>query len=108
MEAQIRQWYSCLVAIAYKTLSREEAQIRRLVNRVLKRRPLPLIVGSDVELGEDSTDQPAVWIWLLVEPQSKLTKGELGQINELGRSIKTEIFQNNVPREPYIRLRSAA
>jgi hypothetical protein len=96
------------VAIVNKTSSNEEAQIRRLVNRVLKKSPLPSIVGSEVELGEDSTDQPAVWIWLLLEPQSKLTKGELGQINELGRSIKTEIFQNNVQREPYIRLRSAA
>jgi hypothetical protein len=96
------------VAIAYKTVPEEEAQIRRLVRSVLKKRRLPLIVGSDVELGEDSTDQPAVWISLLIDPQSKLTKREFGQINELARSIKTEIFQNNVRREPYVRLRSAA
>jgi hypothetical protein len=96
------------VAIAHKKVPEEEAQIRRLVRRVLKRRRLPLIVGSDVELGEDSTEQPAVWIVLTVDPRSKLTKSELGQINELARSIKTEIFQNNVRREPYVRLRTAA
>jgi hypothetical protein len=44
----------------------------------------------------------------LVDPRSKLTKSELGHINELARSIKTEIFQSNVRREPYVKLRTAA
>jgi hypothetical protein len=99
------------MAVAYKMVSdpdKEKTRIRRLVNRVLKERRLSLIVGSDVELGEDSTDQPAVWIVLLVDPRSKLTKSELGNINELARSIKTEIFQSNVRREPYVKLRTAA
>ena len=99
------------MAVAYKMVSdpdKEKTRIRRLVNRVLKERRLSLIVGSDVELGEDSTDQPAVWIVLLVDPRSKLTKSELGHINELARSIKTEIFQSNVRREPYVKLRTAA
>jgi len=99
------------MAVVYKEISdpdKEKTRIRRLVNRVLKERRLSLIVGSDVELGEDSTDQPAVWIVLLVDPRSKLTKSELGNINELARSIKTEIFQSNVRREPYVKLRTAA
>lgn len=96
------------MAVAIKTVSDEEARIRKLVRGVLKKRRLPFVVGSDVELGEDSTDQPAVWIWLLIDPRSKLTKGELGRINELGRSIKTEIFQNDFRREPYVGLRTAA
>ena len=99
------------MAVAYKEISdpdKEKTRIRRLVNRVLKERRLSLIVGSDVELGEDSTDQPAVWIWLLIDPRSKLTKSELGHINELASSIKTEIFETNVQRQPYVRLRTAA
>ncbi len=99
------------MAVAYKVVSdpdKEKTQIRRLVNRVLKERRLSLIVGSDVELGEDSTEQPAVWIWLVIDPRSKLTKSELGQINELAGSIKTEIFETNVQRQPYVRLRTAA
>jgi hypothetical protein len=89
-------------------MSQEEAKLQRLVRSVVKKRRLPSVIGSEVELGEDSTDQPAVWIWLKIDPRSELTRSQLGQINELSRSIKREIFQKDFRRQPYVGLRTAA
>lgn len=96
------------MAIAIKRLSKEEEQIYRVVKRVLKRTRPPSVLGSDVELGQDSTDRPAVWISLKIDKRSKLTKKELDQIDKVARLIKLEIFRQNLPREPYVRLRTAA
>ena len=96
------------MAIAYKKLSKEEEQIYEVVRRVLKKTRPPSVVGSDVELGQDSTDHPAVWISLNIDPLTKLTKRELDEIDKVARLIKVEIFRQNLPREPYVRLRTAA
>ena len=96
------------MAIAYKKLSKEEEQIYNGVRRALKRSRPPFVVGWDVELGQDSADQPAVWISLKIDRRLKLTKPELDQIDKVARLIKAEIFRQEVGREPYVRLRTAA
>jgi hypothetical protein len=79
------------------------------IYNLIKDRPLPRGVRDlEVELGEDSTGEPAVWIWFLIEPGLEPTKDWLTRINDFARQLKTAIFDAGVERISYVRLRSAA
>ncbi|MBI3709287.1 MAG: hypothetical protein HY246_16665 [Proteobacteria bacterium] len=85
------------------TSTQEVERIRDL----MKGRALPAGVKNyEIELGEDSTGQPAMWIWFLVESSFQPTKETLDRLNDLARSFKATIFKAGIDRVPYVRLRS--
>lgn len=100
--------YGLEVALSSQTgLKKEEDTVRKLVDGVLRSHPLPGYLRKyDIELGEDSTDAPAVWVSLLVDPDRVLTSDELRDLNAFTRLIKQGIFASGLGREPYIRIRS--
>ena len=90
-----------------KTVRAPDKESRRIYN-VIKGHVLPPGVQKlEVELGEDSTGQPAVWIWFLIQPSFDPTKDWLARINDFARKVKTAIFDAGVERVPYVRLRAA-
>ena len=91
-----------------KTVRAPDNESRRIYN-VIKDRALPPGVRKlEVELGEDSTGEPAVWIWFLIQPGFEPTKDRLARINDFARKVKTAISDAGVERVSYVRLRSAA
>ena len=103
--AKRRSCYAAKVALsAQASLKKEEDAVRKLVDGV-RARP-PFLQGYEIELKEDSTGAPAVWVSLLVDPDHILTSDELRHLNAFTSSVKERIFASGVRREPYIRIRS--
>ena len=84
----------------------EDEQIVQEYLRDLKR-PNP-IQQVDVEFGEDSTGDPAVWIWLRVAPNFQPSKPEQMQVlSRYARSVRDGLLERRIQRWPYVRFRES-
>lgn len=75
----------------------------------LKRRPLPEFVHRyEVELGEDSVGDPAVYVLIYVDDDKKPSKEKLSQLRDLTDSLSQDLIVKLPQRWPYIRIRSTS
>jgi hypothetical protein len=76
--------------------------IRRLVKQVAESEGFPLF---QLSFDEDSTGTPAVWISFLLDDQYPTTKESIQTLTRLGQRVKSNLFEHNISRVPYIRFR---
>ena len=65
------------------------------------------VVTWDFEARLDSTDQPAVWIWVIVDPDAAEKDGFQQATGKIKQQIKQALQAGGIERWPYIRFRTA-
>lgn len=65
------------------------------------------IKGIEVELGEDSTGDPAAWIWLLVDDDLNPSREKLREVAEFAAAVRSALLQEGLLHWPYVRLRAS-
>jgi hypothetical protein len=71
----------------------------------------PLMDGIEnvrVELGEDQTGDPAMWLVFRLRPDLKFDREMAQRFNEYAAVIQTKILHSGLTRFPYTRLEQAA
>ena len=59
----------------------------------------------ELRFGEDSTGDPAVWIWFAIDPQYPTAKESIQTLSRLQRRMKSALLRAQVDRIPYVRFR---
>lgn len=78
----------------------EERRIREVINK----HDLPASVrGFELEFGTDSTGDPAVTIWFIVNDDSNPSKQELDQTTRFVRSTESDLMGLKLRHWPLIR-----
>lgn len=68
----------------------------------------PGVVRWDLEVGDDATGDPAVWIWLFVDEEIAQRK-EVSRVTTAARQrIRNALAAAGIQRWPYIRARTEA
>jgi hypothetical protein len=71
----------------------------------------PLMDGLEsitVELGDDHTGDPAMWLVCYMRPDLKVDDSWLRRLNEYSNRLGLKIIDSGLTRFPYTRLRRAA
>ena len=66
------------------------------------------IVNARVELGEDQTGDPAMWLVFSLRPDLEFDRKTARRFIEYAAVIQTKILQSGLTRFPYTRLEHAA
>ena len=86
----------------------EAQRIRDAVKVVLKQQHFPYGIRQfDLEFGEDSTGDPAVWIWFPIDDDPDPSKEKLSRLNRLVRQTRDMIREYGITRWPYVNFRAA-
>lgn len=80
----------------------EGRKIRRLVKQVAESEGFPVF---ELSFDEDSTGAPAVWISFLLDNDFPTSKESIQTLTRLGQRVKSNLFEHNISRVPYIRFR---
>ena len=81
----------------------------RKIHQVIQKRQLPESIRKfHVEFGTDSTGDPAVTIWLVVDDDPNPPKQVLDQVTEYVREIRDDLMDSRLHHWPYIRFSSAS
>jgi hypothetical protein len=87
-----------------KEIDREE----KIVRGILKKWTLPPNVHRfDVDFGEDSTGDPAVWIWLTVDDELQPSPQSIAGLNSFVTDVRSDILRAGLRHWPYVRFRPA-
>lgn len=79
------------------------------VHAILRKHPLPTgIRGYRLEFGEDTTGDPAVTIWFVVDDNDDPTDNEVAETSRFVRKIKTELRESGLRHWPYTRFSPAS
>jgi hypothetical protein len=79
----------------------------RLVHKLVKRVGRPVGIQSfEVEFGEDSTGDAAVWVWFSIRDDFPTSKSGIDKLNEFATSVRQELLGSKLNRVPYVRFRS--
>ena len=79
----------------------------RLVHRLVRQAAKPAGFETfEIEFGEDSTGDPAVWIWFTISENFPTSKQGIGRLGELARAVKQKILASRINRLAYVRFRS--
>lgn len=65
---------------------------------------MPGIEDAHVELGEDNTGDPAMWLVFRFEPDLDFNFETARQFNEYAAGIQTKILHSGLTRFPYTRV----
>ena len=87
------------------TIARETKIVEDIVR---KWRLPPNVRRFDVEFGEDSTGDPAVWIWLLVDDELSPSSQSISRMERFVTDVRSELLRKGLRHWPYFRLRAAA
>jgi hypothetical protein len=82
----------------------DAAEIHNLVMEAAKRVGFP---SFELTFGEDSTGDPAVWIWFLIDRADDADEARLRSLRRLRSSVQNALFEHRIARIPYIRFREA-
>ena len=75
----------------------------------VKRHPLPANVRSfEVNFGRDSTGDPAMWIWFLVDNDNNPSKEKIDELNRFANSVRSDLLKANLRYWPYVDFRAAS
>jgi hypothetical protein len=61
--------------------------------------------GFKIEFGPDSTDSPAVWVHLIVDPDLKPPKEKISELGEVVRKVQAALLRENLGLWPYVDVR---
>jgi hypothetical protein len=87
----------------------EARRIRDALNVVLKQQQFPYGIRQfDLEFGEDSTGDPAVWILFPIDDDPDPSTEKLSSLNRLVHQTRDMIREYGVTRWPYVRFRAAS
>jgi hypothetical protein len=76
----------------------------RQIHQIISKRPLPESVQAfKVEFGTDSTGDPAVTIWLIVDDDPNPPKRVLEQTTRFVRETESDLLNLGLRHWPYIR-----
>jgi len=79
----------------------------RTINQIVKKRPWPRAVkGFEVEFGLDSTGDPAVWIWLMVDDDISPSAEKIAELGRFRRDLRARLVGAGLSRWPYVRFRA--
>ena len=79
------------------------------IRRIIERRPLPESVRDfRIEFGTDSTGDPAVTIWLIVDDDPNPPKRVLDQTTKFVRETEADLMQLRLHHWPFVRFALAS
>lgn len=78
----------------------------RTIQEIVTARPWPPAVkGYKLEFGEDSTGDPAVWIWLAIDDDVRPSAEKIHALGEFRRDVQSAILDAHLSRWPYVGFR---
>jgi len=88
--------------VAFAPSPEDEKRIRSIIAR----RKLPKgILSWDAEFGEDSTGDPAVWVWFHFKDRPGIAKTKVHQLADFTQRITFDILDAKIREWPYVGLR---
>lgn len=80
----------------------EEARIRELVRQAAEPEGFR---DFEVELGEDWTDDPAVYVSFYFSPEYLADAGKADELYKLRQLVTTRLLKARLDRQPYVKFR---
>jgi hypothetical protein len=62
----------------------------------------------EIEFGPDSTDKPAVWIHLIVDPDLSPSKKKMSELGEVVRKVRSVLLREDLGLWPFVDVRGRA
>jgi hypothetical protein len=59
----------------------------------------------ELRFGDDSTGDPAVWVWFTIDPHYPTTKESIRTLTRVRRRVITALLDDGISRNPYVRFR---
>jgi hypothetical protein len=79
----------------------------RAIGDILQAHPWPVPVkGFELEFGEDSTGDPAVWIWLMIADDEQPSSQKMRELSQFRREVQSAITAAGVSRWLHVRFRA--
>jgi hypothetical protein len=85
-----------------------DAEVRAILEILRRHRLPPGVEGPQLEFGEDSTGNPAVWLWFKIDEDLNPSDQKVSALNEFVRSVTADLLERKISRWPYVRFRVAA
>lgn len=85
-------------SIAGATSAAEASRIRRVIHQ----HKFPCgVSGWSAEYGDDSTGDPAVWIWFYVKDENEISDRRIDELADFMGLIQSDLLATNISRLPY-------
>ena len=85
----------------------EEPDLRRMADATRGIQWPEYVLWSDVRLGNDSTGDPAAWIWLVLKDDVEIESGEVqDELARLREAYRNALQRGGIDRWPYISVRT--
>jgi hypothetical protein len=78
---------------------------RQIYGLVEANRASRFVHGFKIEFGPDSTDRPAVWVHLIVDPDLKPSRKKISELGRVVRKVRTALLQENLGLWPFVDVR---
>src|ERR1700733_14756397 len=78
---------------------------RQIHDLVEANRSSRFVHGFKIKFGPDSTDRPAVWVHLIVDPDLNHSKEKNSERGEVVRKVRTALLQENLGLWPFVDVR---
>ncbi len=83
-------------------VSEESTRIKALVKEVARPKGFERF---ELQFGEDSTGDAAVWISFLLDAEFPSTPERVRELTSLQSMVKSKLFESEIKRVPYVRFR---
>jgi|ERR1700722_7310586 hypothetical protein len=81
----------------------EAKRIRAIVNR--HKFPGGVLTWN-AEYGEDSTGDPAIWIWFHYRDEDGISQDKIHELTDFVRSVRSDLLEAKIGRWPYVGFRN--
>ena len=81
----------------------EARRIRTLVNR--HKFPQGVLTWN-AEYGEDSTGDPAIWIWFHFKDQDNISQDKIHELTDFVQTVRSDLLDGKIDRWPYVGYRN--
>jgi hypothetical protein len=61
-----------------------------------------------LQFGEDSTGDPAVWIWFEIDPKYSIADDSIKTLTRLRRLVRSALLAAGIHRIPYVRFKESS
>jgi hypothetical protein len=80
----------------------------RKIHEVVKRHTFPRTVKPkfEVNFGEDSSGQRAVWIWFFVDEDLKPSEAKISELTNFVSSVRSDLLNADLAFWPYVDVRT--
>ncbi|MDQ2803486.1 MAG: hypothetical protein M3Y41_12700 [Pseudomonadota bacterium] len=91
----------------FRVETHRTAEDERTIRQVVASRPWPEAVEDvELEFGEDSSGDPAVWVWLLVAPDLEPPAATMRELSDFAQSIRWGLTEPDLKHWPYVGFRT--